>query len=374
MKIFLISLLNLIKFILKKKKKKEFIFYSESGFYRDHFIDLILNLKKADQSNLILITSDEKELKYYKNHLLCLYIESFFCLSIFFKILNCKFMIMTLTDLGNHFQKSKNCKYYVYFFHALASTHKIYTNLAFKNYDIIFSNGEYQSKELRLAEKTFNFPKKKIINSGYFYLDNIKRKADVSIAKKRCILFAPSWNYDEKNLFDDYSLEIINLLILNNFKLILRPHPEHYKRSFKSIKKIKEHFKNNPNFSFDNEASNLNSLQKSVILITDNSSIVFEFMFVFQRPIIYLNYKDKLHNIDVNKMQIDTIESDFKKKFGNQIDILDLKKLPHLCEKLLREKNFSSESLQLFFEKYLSNIDNSASFASNYLVEKLNNE
>ena len=97
-------------------------------------------------------------------------------------------------------------------------------------------------------------------------------------------------------------------------------------------------------------------------------------MFVFQRPIIYLNYKDKLHNIDVNKMQIDTIESDFKKKFGNQIDILDLKKLPHLCEKLLREKNFSSESLQLFFEKYLSNIDNSASFASNYLVEKLNNE
>ena len=55
-------------------------------------------------------------------------------------------MIMTLTDLGIHFQKSKLCKFYVYFFHAIASTHQIYTNSAFKNYDIILSNGEYQSK------------------------------------------------------------------------------------------------------------------------------------------------------------------------------------------------------------------------------------
>jgi hypothetical protein len=46
---------------------------------------------------------------------------------------------------------------------------------AFKNYDIILSNGEYQFKELRLAEEQFNFPKKEVVNSGYFFLDNINK-------------------------------------------------------------------------------------------------------------------------------------------------------------------------------------------------------
>ena len=86
---------------------------------------------------------------------------------------------MTLTDLGMHLQKSKLCKYYVYYFHAIASTHKIYTNSAFKNYDIILSNGEYQSKELRLAEEKLNFPKKEIINSGYFFLKKKKKKTNL---------------------------------------------------------------------------------------------------------------------------------------------------------------------------------------------------
>ena len=43
---FFVSIINLIKFINKNNKKKDFIFYSESKFYRDYYIDLILNLKK----------------------------------------------------------------------------------------------------------------------------------------------------------------------------------------------------------------------------------------------------------------------------------------------------------------------------------------
>jgi len=44
-------------------------------------------------------------------------------------------MIMTLTDLDNNLKKSINCKKYVYFFHSAASTHVVYTEEAFKNYD-----------------------------------------------------------------------------------------------------------------------------------------------------------------------------------------------------------------------------------------------
>ena len=281
---------------------------------------------------------------------------------------------MTLTDIGNHFAKSKLCKYYVYFFHAIASTHKIYTHSAFKNYDIILSNGEYQTKELTLAEQKFNFPKKEIVNSGYFFLDNIKRKANLKSKEKRHILFAPSWNYNKSNLFDDYCIEIVSSLLSENFTLTLRPHSEHYTRSKKTINKIKDLFLNNENFFLDKSYSNLKSLEKSEILITDNSSIVFEFILIFERPIIYIDYKDKVHNVSIDKISIKSIDDELKENFGNILNISDLKKLPELCENLLIKNNLSSDSINSFSKKYLSNLNNSASFASNYLINKSNNE
>tara|TARA_B100000795_G_scaffold268355_1_gene255162 strand:- start:99 stop:1223 length:1125 start_codon:yes stop_codon:yes gene_type:complete len=367
---FVESLINLIKFLNTDNKKKEFVFYSESKFYREDFIDLILNLKKAGQRNLILITSDKEDEMFFKEILTCFYIENYFVLSSFFKNLNCKFMIMTLTDLGNHFQKSKLCKFYVYFFHAIASTHQAYTNSAFQKYDIVMSNGEYQTKELKLVEEQLNFPKKEIINSGYFFLDNIKKKADINCKEKRHILLAPSWNYSKKNLFDDYGINLIENLLSNNFILTFRPHPEHYKRSVNTMKKIDKLFSGKKNFFLDKNFSNLNSLEKAEILITDNSAIVFEFMFIFKRPIIYVDYKEKNHNINRDKISIDTIEDKFKKKFGNKIDIKNLENLATLCENLINNNMISSQLVDSFVNEHLSNLDNSALFACNYLINK----
>ena len=371
LKNFFESLINLIKFINIDNEKKEFVFYSESKFYREHFIDLILNLKKSGQKNIILITSDKDDINFFKETLTCLYIKNYFILSIFFKILKCKFMIMTLTDLGNHFQKSKLCKFYVYFFHAIASTHQIYTNSAFKNYDIILSNGEYQFKELRLAEEQFNFPKKEVVNSGYFFLDNIKKKANLKSKEKRHILFAPSWNYNEENLFNDYAIDIISTLLSKSFTLTLRPHLEHYKRSKNTINKIKKLFLNDKNFFLDQSFSNLKSLEKAEILITDNSSVVFDFMLIFKRPIIYIDYKEKIHNINRSKIVVKTIDEEFKVVFGNILNVNNLKSLTNLCENLINENNISSQLVDSFAKKYLSNLDNSASFAANYLINKL---
>ena len=370
LKNFFESIINLIKFINTDKQKKEFVFYSESKFYRDYYIDLILNLRKKGQKNIILVTSDRDDVTFFKDTITCFYIKNFILLSIFFKTLNCKFMIMTLTDLGMHLERSKLCNFYVYFFHALASTQKIYTKSAFKHYDIILSNGEYQTNELRLYEKKFNFPKKEIFNSGYFFLDNLKIQANLNSKEKKHILFAPSWNYEKENLFDDYSVNIISNLLSKNFILTLRPHPEHYKRSKRTIDKINSLFSDYKNFFLDKNVSNLKSLEKAEILITDNSSIVFEFVLVFKRPIIYLDYKDKIHNTDLDKMAITTIDEEFKELFGNKLSINKLENLGDLCESLINNNNVSAQLVDNFEKNNLSNLNQSASYASNYLINK----
>ena len=367
---FILSLINIIQFNKLDKNKKEFVFYSESKFYRNYYIDLIINLKKKKQNNIVLITSDKDDLNFFDKTIKCFYIQNFFLLSYFFKNLNCKFMIMTLTDLGNHIQKSKLCKYYVYFFHAIGSTHQMYTNLAFKNYDIILTNGEYQSNELRLVEKKFDFPKKEIVNCGYFFLDNLKKKANLNLNESRRILFAPSWTFNKKNLLDDYGIEIISNLLSKKFKVTLRPHPEHYKRSIDTLSKIKKLFFNDQNFELDENHSNLRSLEKSEIIITDNSSIVLEYVFIFNRPIIYVDYIEKIHNIDRDKIDIVTIEDEFKSLFGNIINSNQIDNLSQLCDKLLLKNNITKQQAEKFVKKYLSNLDNSALFAADYLTKK----
>ena len=277
---------------------------------------------------------------------------------------------MTLTGLGNPLPKSSNCKCYVYFFHALASTHQIYTKDAFKNYDLIFTNGNYQYNELRKAEEKFVLNKKEIVNTGYFFLDHINKKANKNLKENKNILFAPSWNYNKNNLFDDYGLDIIKILLTHKFKITLRPHPEHYKRSKIMIDKIKKSFGNDKNFFLDTNFSNLNSLEKAEILITDNSSIVFEFLLIFKRPIIYINYRDKIHNPEKDQISIKTIDEELKKTFGNLVEITNLQQLPILSEKLIKNNYLSEEKIEQFSKKYLSNLNKSADYATDYLIKK----
>ena len=158
------------------------------------------------------------------------------------------------------------------------------------------------------------------------------------------------------------------------FKVTLRPHPEHYKRSINTLSKINKLFFNNHNFKLDKNYSNLMSLEKSEIVITDNSSIVFEYVFVFKRPIIYIDYKEKIHNVDRDKIDITTIEEEFKLIFGNVISANNLNDLSNLCKKLSITNNISEQQVQIFAEKYLSNLDNSAFFAADYLIKKSKSE
>ena len=58
--------------------------------------------------------------------------------------------------------------------------------------------------------------------------------------------------------------------------------------------------------------------------------------------------------------------------FGNKLDVKNLYELSSLCENLINDNNPSNDLSNSFEKKYLSNVNNSASFAANYLSNKLN--
>ena len=128
-------------------------------------------------------------------------------------------------------------------------------------------------------------------------------------------------------------------LIKQNFKVILRPHPEHYKRSMNVINKIYFEFKGEKRFILDKNQIALKSMEESELLITDNSAITIEFLFIFFRPIIYINFQKKIHNknffgYEIKINQINFFEEHIKKaktKISNKSKITQF-----------RNKNFSN--------------------------------
>ena len=365
--IFLSSSLNFLFF--QFKKKRDFVFFSESHNYKFNYIDLLNFLNKKPYVTS-LITSDINE--YFdlkKDNYDVYFIGKGFIRTIIFNFLSCKYMITTMTDLGNNLNKSLFCENYVYFFHCMHSTHKMYTEKAFDNYDIILSIGKFQTSEIRKNEIINNLSKKEIHETGYFYLDFLENNCNKNLIKKKHVLFAPSWNYDENNLFNNYGHLVIENLINNNFIVIFRPHPEIMKRNKKRFNETIEIFKNNDQFILDKNPSNINSMEKASLLITDNSSIAIEYSFVFCRPVIFIDYKDKIHNKNFHKIQKLTFENEFRNLVGISITNNEINNLSTICSEAISMSKSNSTKIQNLKKEYLSNVSNSANVASKILLK-----
>ena len=176
--------------------------------------------------------------------------------------------------------------------------------------------------------KKFLVLKKKIFNTGYLYLEQLQKNKNEKFNQNK-ILFAPSWNNSTKNLFDDHAEKIIDKLLEKNFKTILRTHPETTRRSNKNLKKIMKKYSTNDNFEINTNLRNLKALNESSILITDNGGIALEYIIIQRKPVLYVDYSEKIHNEFFDKFKIETFEDRVKKDIGTTISVNELNKIDY---------------------------------------------
>tara|TARA_S200000501_G_scaffold377151_1_gene434473 strand:- start:2919 stop:4058 length:1140 start_codon:yes stop_codon:yes gene_type:complete len=336
----------ILKNIFKLADQKiKILFYSESKFYQKYSHTLIQLLAKKYPNEIYYVSSDINDVV-ENSKINNLFIGNGFLMKIFFAVIKAEYFFLTLTDLDNHnLKKNKNIKKYIYFFHVAGSTFKGYTKGAFDNYDIILCNGQFQIDEIRFREKQKKIKKKRLILTGYFYFDHISKKINI-FNKPTEILFAPSWTYKYKNYINPNCIKIIHELIKKNYYIAFRPHPEHYRRSQKILREIKYKFGSYKNFRFDNDVENIKSLEKAKCLITDTSGIYLEYMLLLNRPVLFLEGIDKIHNDEYSDFNnFKPVEQDFKEKFGLTFSENEIKNIDLLIENSI--KSFHSKIPQL---------------------------
>ncbi len=358
MKSFVRKFTDTLKILSIKTDKKFIVFYSENRNYRNYLISVIENIASEKNFKVAYVSSDEKDKDSFVNNVEIFFVGAGIFRLLFFTLIKCDFLITSLSNLNNNIKVSKNCKKLAYIPHSLCSTHKVYEKKAFEHYDIFFSLGNYQKLELERAENLYGYKRKKIFNVGYPYLEKIKDQSeayDVNIRDKRNnIVLALSWQRNKENLFDNYAEKIIEKLIKKNFFVTLRIHPETLKRSKKNVNSIIKKFDLNEKFSINTDLQNMECFKNSEILISDNGGVAMEFVYIYKKPVLFINYKEKIQNQDYKDISDETFEDNFKNNYCRNMNIGSIDEIDLEIQKIrITDKSLITKSVQ-YIEKNIN--------------------
>ena len=358
--------------------ERSIVFYSESSVILYPYVEeIIRELQNRDQKVCYLTSSkDDPILKNKNENVRVFYIgDSELEKMNFFLRLKAKMLIMTMPDLGSyHIKRSKEFPvHYIYTFHSMNSTHMEFQKGAFDEFDSIFCVGPYQVQELRATEQLYNLKRKNLVECGYGLLDKlIKLRSSFPEKKKllknnkKNILIAPSWG--KQNLLESMGIELVKILLDAGYHVTVRPHPMTAKKSPKTIKQIKERFEKNPDFLLDTNTSSFEQLFSSYALITDWSGIGYEYAFVCERPVIYIDVPKKSHNKEYEKIGLVPFEISIRDKIGEIVSIQNIETIPERIEFLYSHGNNFENKIQKIRNDAIFNIGESGKVTASEII------
>ena len=358
--------------------ERSIVFYSESSVILYPYVEeIIRELQNRDQKVCYLTSSkDDPILKNKNKNIRVFYIgDSEIEKMNFFLRLKAKMLIMTMPDLGSyHIKRSKEFPvHYIYTFHSMNSTHMEFQKGAFDEFDSIFCVGPYQVQELRATEQLYNRKQKNLVECGYGLLDKlIKLRSSFPEKKKllknnkKNILIAPSWG--KQNLLESMGIELVKILLDAGYHVTVRPHPMTAKKSPKTIKQIKERFEKNPDFLLDTNTSSFEQLFSSYALITDWSGIGYEYAFVCERPVIYVDVPKKSHNKEYEKIGLVPFEIRIRDKIGEIVPVQNIETIPERIEFLYSHGNNFENKIQKIRNDAIFNIGESGKVTASEII------
>lgn len=186
-------------------------------------------------------------------------------------------------------KRSKKVKHYAHVLHA-ASDATMYRLFGIDYFDSVLLSGDYQKNDIIILEKQRDIKSKELVTVGCPNLDTLNDKIQ-SIQKEEnhnfTVLVSPSWG--KSSLLTKYGEKLLDPLVKTGWNIIIRPHPQSKKSEPEILKRLEEMYKNCTNVSWDYERDNIYSMKKSDIMISDFSGIIYDYTFLCDKPVIYVN-------------------------------------------------------------------------------------
>jgi len=355
--------------------ERSIVFYAENKASMNHFKPLIFELTEKMNLQVCYVTSvkDDPIFTSKNQRILPFYIGDGTARTKFFLTLKAIILVMDMPDLQTfHIKRSKKFPvHYVYLFHSMFSIHSYLRKGALNNYDTIFCVGPHHINEIRETEKVYGLKSKNLIEYGYGRLDTLLQEREnfqrINSNTDDLVLIAPS--YGSNNLLEKCGLELIDILLKSNFKVILRPHFRTLRDSKKLIDSIKEKFEKNPNFVLEKGIIPSNMFHNSLCLISDWSGISLEYAFALERPVFFIDVPKKINNPDFEKIHCETIEANIRREVGYVISSNELVEIPEKINSLFENTDKFRKQIREIRSKTVFNIGESATVGAKYILK-----
>ncbi|TXJ35626.1 CDP-glycerol glycerophosphotransferase family protein [Brachyspira pilosicoli] len=316
-------------------KKARIIIYGEDKRYYNVFKPIIEELIKLEIPVIYYSSSEDDQIFEMKNDLLHTefigvgnkayaklnFIEADICL-------------MTTPNLDVfQLKRSKGVKKYIHITHSSAET-STYCLYSLDFFDIVFLNGEHQIRDIRELERKRNAIIKDLYVVGSPYLDELSKLKSTVVKElkgkykdnRKTVLLAPSWGMN--CIFRRFGEKLIDNIVNSDYNVIIRPHPQSIISDKDILDKFKERYKDKDNVEWDFNRLNIYSLSRADIMISDFSGVIFDYLFLFEKPVIIPSFV-------FDKRGTDAIEIDE--------EVWTFETLPKISFKL-DESNFSNIS------------------------------
>ena len=360
---------------------KHVVIYSEkSGFYK-YFEAIIKELLSRSNLTIHYVTNDPNDIIFEiaktEPRIQPYYIGIKKTITLMMKI-ECDIVVMTTPDLNKFYIKRSFMKKdieYIYIPHDMMSISS-FREGAFDAFDTIFCTGKHIETEIRKTEEVYKLKQKKLVKFGYPLSDLLvkageeEKKNHKSTGKKE-ILIAPSWNED--NLLDSCIDTLIEKLYCDDYRIIIRPHPEYVKRFASKMKALTEKYENmvGDNLVFELDFLSSKSIYSSDLIITDWSGIGPEFAFATKRPALFVNTKYKCLNPNYTKLDITPVEISLRDILGVSCNKEDLDKVDNIVKELFANQKKYEKQIEEEFDSFVYNHGCAAEHGAKYILSSL---
>lgn len=203
-------------------------------------------------------------------------------------------LLATTPNIGTEgfpIRRSKDVKKMLHVFHAFADVSAYHLG-SLDHYDVVLMVGPHQEKYIREVEAARNLTPKRMISVGLPYFDAqylaLSKTFEYSEhANSRTILVAPSWG--SKGCLMEYGIGFVCKLAEAGYRVIIRPHPQSFIAEPKFIAECQFKTGKFENVVWDREAVGTKSMETSDLLISDTSSIRFDYAFLYGKPVVTLD-------------------------------------------------------------------------------------
>jgi hypothetical protein len=255
----------------------------------------------------------------------------------YLNFLSADIVLATTPDLDVlQWKRSKTVKHYCHLIHAAGGA-TFYRLFALDYYDSILLSGEREAPEIRYLESLRSLPEKQLAVVGNTYFDAcVEKLAQIPNEENHpfTVLVSPSWG--PSALLTIFGARLLNPLAKTGWRIIIRPHPQSVINEKPMLETLAERYKDAPTIEWDYNHENIYALAKSDVMISDFSGIIYDYVFLFDRPVLINTQNIDLRRLDAHCLKEEPSYLQTLKKIGMELDESRLDSLGDTISNLLQ--------------------------------------